>query len=67
LQTDAIPVRPSEAPPPIPETEPVYEVRTIGVEREEGEPIPNYLFLSSDLPSHPVYNFLDSITEVGFN
>lgn len=68
LQTDAIPHRPTEAPPPIPtETEPVYEVRTVGVEREGEEPIPNYLFLSSDLPSHPVYNFLDSITEVSSN
>lgn len=62
LQTDAIPSRPTEAPPPIPE--PVHELRTVGIEREGGAPIPDYFFISSDVPNHPVYNFLDSITEV---
>lgn len=67
LQTDTIPPnRPTEAPPPIPsEVEPIYELRTVGVEREGGSSgEPNYFFISSDVPTHPMYNFLDSITEV---
>lgn len=64
LQTDVIPTRPTERPPPVPtENEPIYELRTVGVEREGGNPSQDYLFVSSDVP-HLAYNFLDSIVEV---
>jgi hypothetical protein len=68
LQTDTIPSRPTEAPPPVPENvEPIYELRTVGIEREEGGmQMPDYMFVSSDTQPHLVYNFLDSITEVSY-